>query len=230
VRNEFPKCQEQIPLSPVIEQFDDAAEEPRSFVPFPTMPRVWFVSDDETRLLQVQRDRFLSNWKKSKTDDVYPRYPQVIEVFRRTFGLFRSFLEELNLGTPEPLQYELSYVNHIPPGEGWSSYADIGHLLPDFVWRNSPSRFLPPPDFNDLHIATPMPERVGRLHIRAQRALLRADRKPITLLDLTARGMPSNRSPEAMAEWFDLAHEWIVRGFTDITGEEVQRDHWRRKA
>jgi hypothetical protein len=41
--------------------------------------------------------------------------------------------------------------------------------------------------------------------------------------------MGKDKSPEGMWTWFDLAREWIVRGFTDLTGEEVQKQIWRKK-
>ena len=31
-----------------------------------------------------------------------------------------------------------------------------------------------------------------------------------------------------MWNWFDLAHEWIVRGFADLTTEKIQQNIWRR--
>jgi hypothetical protein len=30
--------------------------------------------------------------------------------------------------------------------------------------------------------------------------------------------------------WFDLAREWIVRGFTDLTGTDIQKNEWGLKA
>ena len=32
----------------------------------------------------------------------------------------------------------------------------------------------------------------------------------------------------AIHEWYDVAHEWIVRGFTDLTTPEIQRV-WERE-
>jgi len=32
-----------------------------------------------------------------------------------------------------------------------------------------------------------------------------------------------------MRNWFDLAHEWIVRGFTDLTEKEMQETIWKRE-
>jgi hypothetical protein len=51
----------------------------------------------------------------------------------------------------------------------------------------------------------------------------------VLLLDLTVRGIGRDKSPGGMTDWFDLAREWIVRGFTDLTGEDVQKNIWRKK-
>ena len=45
------------------------------------------------------------------------------------------------------------------------------------------------------------------------------------LLDLTVRGI----GKEGMEAWFDLAREWIVCGFADLTGDEIQKTIWGRR-
>ena len=45
------------------------------------------------------------------------------------------------------------------------------------------------------------------------------------VLDLTTRGI----SNEGIQEWFDMAHEWIVRGFEDLTTSEIQEKVWKKK-
>jgi len=74
-----------------------------------------------------------------------------------------------------------------------------------------------------------LPDEAARLHVTIRHAKLRDSELPVLLLDLTVRGIGKDMSPEGMLEWFDLAREWIVRGFADLTGEEVQKNIWRRK-
>lgn len=47
-------------------------------------------------------------------------------MFREHLLRFQVFLEEEHLGALMPEQYELTYVNHIPQGEGWKVNGDIG--------------------------------------------------------------------------------------------------------
>ncbi len=231
---DYSRIREAVPLLPNIEQFDEAP--PQEAFPFGGMigdvisaSRTWFETTDGNGLIQVQRDRFLHNWKKEKDTDEYPHYDYVIGNFRRCLEKFEQFLQENNLGTIQPLQYELTYINHMPQGEGWTTFADIGNVFPDFSWRPRKERFLPDPEAINWQTNFVLPERSGRLHQSIRSAKRRKDGRPVFLLELTARGIDNDKSRSAMWSWFDIAHEWIVQGFTDITGESLHKTIWRRK-
>lgn len=228
-RAQYPICQEASPLMPTIEKFDGEGTEVQTvFDEMAFLPRTWFIEAEQTGLIQVQRDRFLTNWRRAKQSDSYPRYHTVIQKFREGFSTFAEFIAAQQLGTIRPLQYELTYVDHIPQGEGWDTLADIGELFPDFSWRGNSSRFLPPYENIGWNSSFVLPDKQGRLHTKIQTARRREDGHNLIVLDLTARGIGNNPSYEGMFQWFDLAREWIVRGFADLTGEEVQNSIWRR--
>ncbi len=194
----------------------------------PPLPRIWFVNDSGG-IIQVQRDRFHYNWRKLKTEDAYPRYRNVIENFRTNLSKVETFLKENNLGIIEPLQYEMTYVNHIPQGEGWSTPIEIAQIFPDFAWRTTTSRFLSGLEVVNWRSSFALPNNDGRLHVTIRSAMRKTDRHPILMLELTVRGIGKDKSRQAMWSWFDTAHEWIVRGFADLTSEEIQKKVWRRK-
>jgi uncharacterized protein (TIGR04255 family) len=220
--SEFTKPQEAPPLPPVIENFSDAP------VFFHSdafeIPRVWFINDSNDRLIQVQRDRFLCNWRKISETHVYPRYENVMENFEDRLGEFISFSKEELGQTPEFRQYELSYINHILGGEGWKSLSEIGKVLPDLSWRNDKERFLPQPESIESRLTFVLPNKCGRLRVTIRSGTKAPDNVPVIVLDMTARGFLPNRK-----EWFDIAREWIVRGFTDATGVNVQQSVWGRR-
>jgi hypothetical protein len=56
-----------------------------------------------------------------------------------------------------------------------------------------------------------------------------SDNRRLFRFELTARGIGSDVSSEGMRGWFDLAHEWIVLGFADCTGKDMQRTVWGLK-
>lgn len=218
--DDFQQVQEVPPLAVVLE---GPSPEPREMLTSAMpVPRVWFTSTQGDQLVQLQRDRLLSNWRKTSADHVYPRYEHVSAAFFDLLSRFEKFCEKGPGTKPELRQYELSYINHLVQGDCWGTLADLGQVFPDLEWR-SDERFLPAPEGLDTRLAFPLPDGAGRLHIRLQAARRRDDNQPILVLDLTARGfLPDTRA------WFDLAHHWIVRGFSDFTHKEVQKNVWSR--
>ena len=224
----YAKCQEVAPLAPVLEPLDEAPQVQLEFTDTPPLPRIWFLRDDENGIVQIQRDRFLHNWKKVRPEDEYPHYDKVITMFRDRLGSFETFIQDMELGQVQPRQYEMTYVNHIPQNEGWQAIRELGKVFPDVAWRTKDGRFLPSPEALNLRMSFLLPDRFGRLHATIRTALRRQDNHPMLLLEMTGRGMPKDSSREAMWGWFDVAHEWIVRGFADLTGETMHSNVWRR--
>ena len=227
-KDDYPNCQEVPPLAPVIERFDEGPPVQLEITDRPPLPRIWFVHRHENGIIQVQRDRFLHNWKKVRPEDAYPRYDTVIKMFRERLGSFEAFLNETQLGSIEPRQYEMTYVNHIPMGEGLDSINQVGNVFPDFGWRSATTRFLNEPEAFNWRTSFALPDNSGRLHATIRSAVRREDNAPMLLFELTARGLGKDRSKDAMSAWFHLAHEWIVRGFTDLTGENLHKNVWKR--
>ena len=192
----------------------------------PPLPRVWFIDPKGHHLLQVQRDRFHYNWKKVDDADEYPSYEKVIIEFERYLDLFRGFLKAEDVGEINFRQYELTYVNHIGATNGLDVLGE-NKLLVDHVRAEGKERFLPEPENFNWRASFALPDSNGRLHMQAQTAL-RKEGDRLVRLDLTARGIPTDNSEVARRPWFDLAHEWITHGFTDLTASEVQKKSWRK--
>jgi len=226
---DYPKCREMPPLIPQVETFGPGAPIETSLLEVPPLPRIWFLDEKENRVIQVQRDRFLHNWKKVEAEDEYPRFPTLRQMFRERLSDFQAFLAANGLGELRPVQYELTYVNHIPKGDGWNSLQDIGRVLPDFSWDFHRGRFLPEPEAVNWRTVFRLPEDCGRLHVSVRSVSRLSDQTPVLLLDLTARGIGQDRSLAAMWSWFDTARTWIVRTFADIADDHVQKEIWRRK-
>lgn len=221
---EYTQCQEVAPLMPVIETFD-RSEPNLDVLP---LPRTWFVHAADHKIIQVQRDRFLHNWRKVQQADPYPRYETIIGDFRNHLSKFTEFLNENELGALTPRQYELTYVNHIYQGEGWDTMSDVGHIFPNFSWQKREDSFLPSPSNVNWQTVFDLPDRAGRLHARLRNGLHQDSGRHIIIFELTARGIGSYQTLDTMRRWFDLSHEWVVRGFADLTAPQVQKDIWRR--
>ncbi len=225
---DYPFCHEVPPVEPTIEVFNHQVAEPRlELTDIPPLPRVWFISSDETKVVQIQRDRLIHNWRKLSSDSEYPRYKNIIKGFQEHLGTLTSFLQEAELGEIQILQYDLSYVNQIPQGEAWETLEDIGKIFPDFKWQTNPSRFLSKPEKIDWDLTFDLPDEIGRLHISIRNVIFK--NHPTLLFELTVRGIGSYNSRGSLETWFDIAHKYLVQGFADLTDEKIQTDIWKRK-
>ena len=223
VHADFPTCEHAPTLG-----FPPKFADPTIEIGLP-LPRIWFVNKKKNELIQLQTDRFYYNWRKMQEEEVYPRYQSVVKAFKTNFEIFENFLKDEALGSPKPIECELTYINHIPKGDGWSAVADIHDLMPDLDWRSDNRRFLPEPNNLGWQAIFHLPEDMGRLHVKLDQASRKIDNLPLFALEISARGLGADKSREAIWNWFELAHTWIVRGFADLTGTTIQKTIWERE-
>lgn len=225
---EYPVCDDLAPIAPRVEIFDNQdVESELKISNIPPLPRAWFISQDETRIIQIQRDRLIYNWRKIDIESEYPRYDSLIKAFQEHLTTFDNFLVEAELGQIQPIQYELTYVNQIPQGEAWVTLEDIGKVFPDISWKASSSRFLAHPQSISWTTVFDLPNKLGRLHTSVKPALINSN--VVLLFELTVRGIGDNASRETLQNWFNAAHDWIVRAFADLTNKETQTKIWKQR-
>ncbi len=84
VKDRYPLNETQPPLPSQIERFDDTFNPQVPLVTFSAvdidLSRFWFLSEDGTNLIQIQRDRLVVNWRQQTGDEVYPRYEPVLRL------------------------------------------------------------------------------------------------------------------------------------------------------
>ncbi|MCY4660974.1 MAG: TIGR04255 family protein [Acidobacteria bacterium] len=181
--------------------------------------RTWLVTPDGGELLQLQRDVFAHNWRKTAPAQPYPRYEAVRARFENHFRAFQAFAQEENLGTVEPQRCDVTYVNHVPVGDLLRTAGDLQELVVPWSWPHA--AFLPKPDrvlfSSEFVIRDESGKFGGRLTVDAKPAYRRSDRSGIIVLSLTARGIPLGAGIDGALAFFDLGREWIVRGFADLT-------------
>jgi hypothetical protein len=176
---------------------------------------LFFITTDQSHLIQFQRDKFINNWRKISLGTEYPRFKTLFPQFQKTFGMFSCFIKEVHAGEIVPDQYELTYVNHISKEKMWQSLRNIEIVFPDFLCRET--SFLPEPEHVSWRKIYRLPDKQGRLYASMQ------DIQGKYVLNLTARGFGAN-----INNWFEMAHEWIVKGFADLTGKEIQKNVWKQ--
>jgi len=218
IKSGYPLTEAQISLPPQIEQFGEDRFPQAPTITFSQVDsdsaRVWFLSKDNTRLIQVQRDRFIINWRKFVGDEVYPRYPVLRQRFEQEFTIFRDFAHTQE---PDPLniqQCEITYVNDMPRGEVWETFSEATELFSAW-WGVCTDGFLPAPETVNVSGSFVLPNEQGRLHFATQNLRRARDQRDLVQLRLTARGKPSRNDLADVLAWMDLGREWIVRGFSD---------------
>jgi len=230
IKKEYPRFDIREPLGAVIERFGPITPRPKNFVIQADRPgavRCWFINLPGSRLIQIQNDRFVHNWRKVEDQDKYVHYHNIKPTFLAEWQKFLKFLEEQNIEKPEVNQCEVSYVNHIKIGQGWNSYGDLDRVLRYWSPRKV-NGFLPEPESMNLSVNYVMPERRGRLHVQSGRAFRTSDHTEVIQLNLTARGAPESSNEEALVSWLDYGHTWIVSAFAEITSEEMHKK-WERQ-
>lgn len=216
----------------MVERFGTKGPERETLNIDPGFPvgRCWYLAEDAHRLVQVQQDRLILNWRRLDTDTEYPSYTTLREDFRRELDVLLAFIAEHNLGAFEPAQCELVYVNHLLAGRGWAARSELANVLAPWSGRTS-APYLP--DLEDVRLSWQYrfeeAERpLGRLHVNLQSAVRTTDRLPLFALTLTGRGAPVGTGVEGVLGFTDRAHAWIVHGFTAITTERMHT-LWERQ-
>ena len=215
------------PLDPVFEKFgkgSGAQELKFDFGPPPI--RSWFLQPDNSRLIQLQPDRFIHNWRKAGMDSEYPRYDTIRREFEDRWNEFVNFFLSESGSQIAPNQVEVTYVNLISVEAGSDLSSALGLAGSQFT-----DGFLPAAENSQLSSTFVMPDieqAVGRLRVSAQTAIDAKTKKPICILKLTARGAPLSSDADGILQFMDVGREWIVRGFADVTTSEMHKN-WKRE-
>lgn len=224
IREAYPRLEKQPPLAPVSESFDAPLPQGVQFqlLPGPPTQRYWFLSTDGTKIVQVQSDRFMFNWRQVEGDEPYPRY----ETLRPEFeALLETFLEHAHGSTPATW-CELQYVNPIPAeGDTPGTPGQLARIL-KYLEKDPERHFLPPVEDTQIQqrfrIVNDQGDPVGRLYLIVVPAFHQVDLHPAYVLTLLARGRPAAGplSP-GVVDFLDRAHDLIVNGFKEVTTSEM---------
>ncbi len=192
--------------------------------------RALFVDALGSELVQVQRDRFVRNWRRAPGASDYPRYGVLRDRFTSDLTAFQAFLAHEGVGVPEVNQCEVTYVNHIP-AEGWQRHGQLARVL-NTISKDVSDQFLPEPEtaeatFRYVFNWPGTKEAAGRLHVVAKPVHRLADGSPLFAITLTARGRPRGSDVDEVLAWMDVAHDFLVRGFASMTTAEMH-ETWGR--
>lgn len=87
--------------------------------------RFWFLSETQERLIQLQANRLLFNWRRlNNADAVYPSYKTLIDTYFNIYETFARFTAERNFQI-QPQIADLTYINHIPLPNGFDAMGEV---------------------------------------------------------------------------------------------------------
>ena len=232
VRDRYPNVQEQPPLNVQFETFGVAepaapagAIEIQALLS-PPMVRYWFEAGED-RLMQVQQDRLIHNWRKGEGQQEYPRYEKVLEEFLADYRVFSDFVREERFGEIRINQCEIAYINSIFIPGTEDPYTEVERVMK--VWNR------PTVSIGVLEQATVQPRFIlskngqpyARLHVTLQPAIRRSTRQPCLQLTLSVKGKPADESLDASIDFFAEGRDAIVKVFADLTTPEMHKQ-WGR--
>ncbi len=95
--------------------------------------RSWLISEDDSRVLQLQHDRFFMNWRRRDGD--YPRFSDhdgKNGLRTQAIAEFEKFGQWLLERTKQPVQlarYELTKIDTLKRGKHYESTSQLGDLM-----------------------------------------------------------------------------------------------------
>jgi uncharacterized protein (TIGR04255 family) len=185
----------------------------------PTLPRVWFESG--TRLIQLQSDRFLYNWRRiDGASENYPGFEVVFGEFRERYDEFFGFAKRAFRLPLHIEELSLTYINQI---QGATS-----SQVPTFSFRSEPVHSdLPAPDVWISQLRFTLTEENAKLTVSARPAINLQTQEQITQLDVTVESIkpPPFDDLTSLYAWYEAAHRLVHRGFRSLVSRE-RRTQW----
>ena len=226
----FVHIAEQPPIPHAVEAFPNPIQQAEFRIGnVPDLARVWFLHKDGSHIIQVQRDRFTFNWRKTESDPKYPGFPTIFERFEEFCNRFGEVINTLGIGEVAPLQYELTYIDQFFHEDGWNTLDDMGKIYNLFVDSQQSDSFWSGADFVNLQMSFPVASLRGRLHLAISNRVKLPEQRQTLQTDFTVRGFPENTESE-MLTWFKSAREQILEKFAGTFTEDIQTRVWGRKS
>ena len=219
---------EQPPVVPAVEMPVSAQEAQLRIGYVPPLARIWFIHETDTEIIQVQRDRFTFNWRKTEPHPVYPGFTAICEKFEDFYSRFGKVIKNMQIDEVTPLQYELTHINQLRHGESWNTLDDIGKIYPLFIHSPQTQAFWSGMESVNFHASFPVADLHGRLHLALSNRIKLPEELQTLQTDFTVRGFPEG-TEDAVIAWFKSARDHIRAKFVSMFSDDIQTRIWGRK-
>jgi uncharacterized protein (TIGR04255 family) len=229
VKARFPKIQMQPPVLPVFETFGTSGSPgPQFAFTHGMQPRMWFLSDDDNFLIQLQSDRLLVNWRSGAQGAPYPHFDAVQAVFTNALDELESVAHDEKISI-DVNQCEVVYINPI-----LTATTGVPLSEPQRIFRvcsaERGSEWQEPLEQISCNARYQLKDQTGTPYGRLTVTLASgatADQSPAFQLELTARGFPQGTGRDGITAFHKQGHLAIVRCFAAITTPEMHK-LWER--
>ena len=219
-KKEFPKVQELPILPPQFETFGGKSTQPSLQFHLGSPPigsRLWFISADESHLLQFQADRFITNWRKRPNPLPYPRFEGIAEAFESNLKVLSDHFASEFTYQIDVNQAEVAYINLVPiddfadAGE-WFKIWNSGHLNPETLNTS----------FSEV-IIDEVGKPYARLNHEIQTIFLGENMRRAFRFSLTYKGKPPDDHIDSAMKFLRSGRESIVTRFEEMTTAKAHR-------
>lgn len=199
-------------------------------------PRIFLITESENRLLQLQPDRFMHNWRKQGIEqEGYPGFTSIADEFTTQLDALQTFLETENIGLPVIRAIELSFVNFIPAGDLWQNSNDIHQVFPTFSWQPAGFHETNTTTYLDDVLSTPVglswnmtfpgKKPAGGLHVMLTQCVFNDTQQGVLDFRLKFTGLPEETSPAGIRQWLNEAEKAMTQAFVALTSPKAHQ-HW----
>lgn len=218
IQEEYPRLEQQPALPPQAEEFGSPQAPTFEFISAPPPPRHWFLNPAGDWLIQIQPDRIMFNWRKTRDDAEYPRYAELRPQLRAHVDGLLALPDGPDAKGVTPTWVEVTYVNQVlaRPGEELPRLADILNIVVD----PPEGAVVPPLEHTTLiqqYFVKDDETPVGRLHLTAQPGVRNVDQVPLYTITLVVRLRPAEPTLDEAFTALDRGRAILVQAFRDVT-------------
>jgi uncharacterized protein (TIGR04255 family) len=222
VRADYPKSQDQERLETPIESLAGDVGLPMiklELLDSPPVNRAWFISEDDSLLIQLQDDRLIHNWRHRGGE--YPRFEPLLDLFWSQAETLTTVVAEAALSAMPVRQTEVTYIN-------WIDTSEVTEFFrPSIASTIEIPGIGPAPDLQRWAARYPVEddgELRGRLSVEVQPGR-RVEEGKVSAgfqLALTFRApVGSGVDRDAISSLLQLGRTAIVRTFTALTTDAM---------
>jgi uncharacterized protein (TIGR04255 family) len=171
--------------------------------------RKFFINKIGSKLIQLQPDKLLFNWKKTDVGEEYPNFSVVFEEFMKHY---ESLKGESDIDS-RINQVEVTYLDHILLEDFEIKDFNTGAILNVLNFENRPINHF------KVEYSIPVEDLRGNIRVSIHSAKRNNDLKNIIVLESTCRGALGKNS---ISEWFDTAHKRLTNLFDNLSTDKAK--------